>query len=85
MSVPILFLLVPLALLLAGAAVYGFLWAVRTGQYDDVHTPALRLLTDDDTTAAHDLENTPPGRNSAGRMNPDRRKDDDGDAEQPVS
>jgi cbb3-type cytochrome oxidase maturation protein len=47
-SIPILFLLVPVALLLAGAGVYGFLWAVRTGQYDDVDTPAVRVLLDDE-------------------------------------
>ena len=44
----ILFVLVPLALLLAGAAVFGFMWAVRHGQFDDVHTPAMRMLMDDD-------------------------------------
>ena len=44
----VLYLLVPLALLLAGAAVWAFIWAVRRGQYDDVHTPALRMLQDDE-------------------------------------
>ncbi|GAB5518466.1 MAG: hypothetical protein RhofKO_07170 [Rhodothermales bacterium] len=43
----ILYLLVPLALLLAGVAVYGFCWSVRDGQYDDTETPAIRMLTDD--------------------------------------
>ena len=43
----ILYLLVPLALLLAGSGVYGFFWAVRSGQFDDVETPALRVLMDD--------------------------------------
>jgi len=43
----ILYLLVPLALLLAGAAVYGFYWSVRDGQYDDTETPAIRILLDD--------------------------------------
>lgn len=46
----ILYLLVPLALLLAGVGVLGFRWAVRSGQYDDVETPALRPLLDDETT-----------------------------------
>jgi cbb3-type cytochrome oxidase maturation protein len=44
----ILYLLVPLALLLAAAGVWGFLWAVRTNQYDDVQTPAIRMLLDDE-------------------------------------
>lgn len=46
----ILYLLVPLALVLAGVAVGGFLWAVRNGQYDDVETPAIRLLLEDEAT-----------------------------------
>ena len=45
----ILYFLIPLALALAGVAVWGFLWAVRSGQYDDVETPAIRMLLDDDS------------------------------------
>ena len=44
----ILYLLVPVALLLAGAGVWAFFWSVRNGQYDDVETPAIRILLDDD-------------------------------------
>ena len=47
-SLPILFLLVPIALALAGAGVYGFLWAVRNGQYEDVDTPSIRLILEDE-------------------------------------
>ncbi|MEM1054836.1 MAG: cbb3-type cytochrome oxidase assembly protein CcoS [Bacteroidota bacterium] len=43
----VLYLLVPLALVLAGAAVLAFRWAVRDGQFDDTETPALRILLDD--------------------------------------
>ena len=44
----VLFLLVPLALVLAGGAAAAFRWAVRDGQFDDVETPALRILLDDE-------------------------------------
>jgi cbb3-type cytochrome oxidase maturation protein len=44
----VFYVLVPLALLLAGAGVLAFRWAVRDGQYDDVETPALRMLLDDE-------------------------------------
>ncbi len=44
----ILYLLIPLAMLLAGAAVITFVWAVRGGQFDDLDTPAIRILFDDD-------------------------------------
>lgn len=44
----VLYLLVPLALVLAGAGVLGFRWAVRSGQFDDTETPAIRMLLDDE-------------------------------------
>ena len=44
----VFYVLVPLALLLAGAGVLAFRWAVRDGQFDDVETPALRILLDDE-------------------------------------
>jgi cbb3-type cytochrome oxidase maturation protein len=44
----VLYVLVPMALLLAGGAVAAFLWATHDGQLDDLETPALRILHDDD-------------------------------------
>ncbi len=44
----ILFLILPLAFLLAGAALAGFMYAVRQGQFDDLDTPSHRVLFDDD-------------------------------------
>ncbi|MEO1203336.1 MAG: cbb3-type cytochrome oxidase assembly protein CcoS [Pseudomonadota bacterium] len=44
----ILYLLIPLALLLLGGAVWAFFWAVGSGQFDDLDTPAVRILLDDD-------------------------------------
>ena len=46
----VLYFLVPLALLLATAGVAAFMWAVRNGQFDDVETPAIRILLDDEET-----------------------------------
>ena len=43
----ILLLLVPLSLVLLGAAIWAFVWAVRHGQFDDLDTPALDILADD--------------------------------------
>lgn len=43
----VLYIMVPLAVILAGGFVAGFLWAVKRGQYDDVETPAHRMLQDD--------------------------------------
>ena len=44
----ILYLLIPLALLLLGGAVWAFFWAVGSGQFDDLDTPAVRIVMDDD-------------------------------------
>lgn len=44
----ILFLVLPIALVLAAAGVAGFLWAVGQGQYDDLDTPPYRAMFDDD-------------------------------------
>jgi len=46
--VKILFLLIPLSILLLGIAVWAFFWAVRSGQFDDLDSPAYRILLDDD-------------------------------------
>jgi cbb3-type cytochrome oxidase maturation protein len=43
----ILFLIVPLAFLLAAGALAGFIYAVRQGQLDDLDTPAHRVLFDE--------------------------------------
>ena len=43
-----MFVLLPAALLFAAAAVFVFAWAVRSGQFDDLETPAMRILGDDD-------------------------------------
>jgi cbb3-type cytochrome oxidase maturation protein len=43
----IIFLILPVTLLLSVAAVVAFAWATRSGQFDDLETPALRLLHDE--------------------------------------
>lgn len=44
----ILFVLIPLAILLLVFAIWAFFWAVRSGQFDDMDTPSVRILLDDD-------------------------------------
>ena len=43
----ILYLLIPMTLGVVGVALWAFLWAVRTGQFDDLEGPAHRILMDD--------------------------------------
>lgn len=47
----ILYLLIPLGLVLLGIAVWAFMWAVRSGQFEDLEGPAHRILMDDDEIA----------------------------------
>lgn len=44
----VLYIVVPLALVVVGAAVAAFMWAARRGQFDDLDTPAVRALHDDE-------------------------------------
>ena len=44
----VMFVLLPVALLFATAALGVFVWAALSGQYDDLDTPAMRILHEDD-------------------------------------
>ena len=44
----ILFIVLPLALVLAAVGLGAFLWAVHRGQFDDLDTPSVRMLFDDE-------------------------------------
>ena len=44
----ILFLLIGVSFLAALIFLALFLWAVKTGQYDDTYTPSVRILFDDE-------------------------------------
>ena len=44
----VIYVVLPLALGIVLAAVLGYVWAARRGQFDDLDTPALRVLHDDD-------------------------------------
>ena len=44
----VLYILVPLAVVLAGVAIAFFVYTVRSGQYDDLEGPSHRILMDDD-------------------------------------
>lgn len=44
----VIYLVLPLAIVLAAFFVAAFIWATRSGQYDDVDSPAVRMLNDED-------------------------------------
>ena len=59
--------LLPLALLIAAIAVGLFIWAARTGQFDDLDTPAVRILFDDEPQPRTGRDSSAPVRRSVSR------------------
>ena len=51
--------LIPIALLLGGAGLAAFLWALKSGQYEDPEGAAERILLDDDLEDDDDKGVTP--------------------------
>jgi cbb3-type cytochrome oxidase maturation protein len=47
----VLLYLVPLALFLGLVGLFGFLWSLKNGQYEDLDGAALRVLDDSDIEA----------------------------------
>lgn len=50
------YIALPIALLLALAGVLAFIWSVRSGQMDDLETPALRIFGEEDERTLADDE-----------------------------
>lgn len=43
----VIYLVLPLALLIVAVAVGAFIWSAKSGQFDDLETPAVRMLHDE--------------------------------------
>lgn len=46
------FFLIPLALAIGGAALWAFMWSLRSGQYEDMDGAAARILIEDEDEPA---------------------------------
>jgi len=59
-----IYLMIPVTLLIASGFLIAYIWSVRDGQFEDTTTPAMRMLSDDNSSspAAPDL-NTKNKRN----------------------
>ncbi len=69
----VLWVLVGFSILVAAGFLAAYIWAVRSGQYDDKYTPSVRILFED--------------RNNSANIDESERtegSDKDGDAEDPV-
>jgi cbb3-type cytochrome oxidase maturation protein len=47
-----IYIMLPVSLLLAGFFLVAYIWSVRSGQFEDTETPALRILPEDKTISA---------------------------------
>jgi len=56
----ILFILIPLGLVLVGLGAWAFFWAVNSGQFDDLDTPAISILADEELPVGRDRPDRPP-------------------------
>lgn len=43
----VIFILILVSIVVAGLFLGAFFWAVRSGQYDDTHSPSVRMLFED--------------------------------------
>ncbi len=49
-----LYFLIPVTVIILAIAIWGFIWAVNADQFDDMDSPATRILFDDDEQATID-------------------------------
>ena len=62
----VIFLLIPLSIVIALCFLGAFIWAVRSGQYEDTCTPSMRLLLEEKRAADKTKSNS---KNRGGAKN----------------
>ena len=48
----VIYIALPVALVFAAGALAACVWCIRGGQYEDLETPAVRILFDDDSPSS---------------------------------
>lgn len=56
----VIIILIGASLLVAVGFLFAFWWAVRSGQYEDTYTPAIRMLFEDKSVPADTENNMKP-------------------------
>jgi len=51
----VIILLVIIGIVVAGLFLGGFIWAVKSGQYDDMYSPSVRILFDNDNPSEDNI------------------------------
>ncbi len=52
----VIIVLVIIGVVVAGGFLVAFVWAVKSGQYDDTYSPSVRMLFDDTRPVDHPIE-----------------------------
>ena len=67
----VIFMLIIIGVVVAGIFLAGFIWSVKSGQYEDSYSPSVRILFDDhkepdtsDTKSTEKKENNKKNNNS---------------------
>ena len=58
-----IYIMLPVSLLLAGIFLAAYIWSVRSGQFEDTETPAMRILPDDQSISPKRTELDPKHQN----------------------
>ena len=66
-----LYVLIPLAVLLLGVAVWALMWAIKTGQFDDLESHGWSVVLDDDTKPPPVEDDEPPVKTEKSTDEPD--------------
>lgn len=48
--------LIFISVIIAGGFLWAFIWATKSGQYDDTYSPSVRMLFDDKPTKGKDVK-----------------------------
>jgi cbb3-type cytochrome oxidase maturation protein len=68
----VIWILVGFSIAVAGGFLVAFIWAVRSGQYDDKYTPSVRILFEEDDKTGilnHTTSQAPEGPGTDGDGN----------------
>ncbi|MEE4245659.1 MAG: cbb3-type cytochrome oxidase assembly protein CcoS [Kangiellaceae bacterium] len=65
----VMYWLIPVAIVLLTLAISAFIWAVKSDQYSDLESPAMKILLDDDSPAT-------ASKNTKRSSDPDNRPQD---------
>ena len=77
----IIYVLVPLSIVLIGIATLVFFWAVRNGQFDDMDSPAHKILFDDDEPSP---QQSSPQQSSPQQSSPQQSSPQQSSPQQPA-